>query len=296
MPRDVNGTYTLPGGNPVVPNTTITSNWANITLSDIATALTNSLAIDGSVTNAKLATNSVSTSKIQDSAITGNKIAVGAVGTDRLTSTQLQSLANVGDGIITRIALNTVVGRTITGTANKVTVTNGDGVGGQPTITLPSVIAQDGILFPATQVSSADPNTLDDYEEGTWTPVLTFATPGNLSVAYSIQDGTYTKIGNRVYLSFRIVTSSFTHTTASGVARITGLPFSANTNLHGGGLSWSGVTVSGYTQLSCIALSGNMHLELEMSGSGVVRSQPQASHFPTGGTVQLLGQIVIRTT
>lgn len=47
MPRS-SGTYTLPAGNPVVTGTTITSNWANTTLSDIATALTGSVATDGS--------------------------------------------------------------------------------------------------------------------------------------------------------------------------------------------------------------------------------------------------------
>lgn len=47
MPRS-SGTYTLPAGNPVVTGTTITSTWANTTLSDIATALTNSVATDGS--------------------------------------------------------------------------------------------------------------------------------------------------------------------------------------------------------------------------------------------------------
>jgi hypothetical protein len=46
MPR-ASGIYTLPTGNPVVTGTTITSNWANTTLTDIATTLTNSLASDG---------------------------------------------------------------------------------------------------------------------------------------------------------------------------------------------------------------------------------------------------------
>lgn len=47
MSRNGSGTYTLPSGNPVVTATTITSTWANTTLSDIATALTGSLAADG---------------------------------------------------------------------------------------------------------------------------------------------------------------------------------------------------------------------------------------------------------
>ena len=47
MSRNGTGTYTLPAGNPVVTGTTISSTWANNTLSDIATALTQSLAKDG---------------------------------------------------------------------------------------------------------------------------------------------------------------------------------------------------------------------------------------------------------
>ena len=47
MSRNGSGTYLLPVGNPVVTGTTITSNWGNTTMSDIATALTGSVASDG---------------------------------------------------------------------------------------------------------------------------------------------------------------------------------------------------------------------------------------------------------
>lgn len=47
MSRNGSGTYSLPAGNPVVSGTTISSTWANNTLSDIATALTASIAKDG---------------------------------------------------------------------------------------------------------------------------------------------------------------------------------------------------------------------------------------------------------
>ncbi len=47
MPRNSGGTYTLPAGNPVVTATTISSVWANTTLSDIATAMTDSLSRSG---------------------------------------------------------------------------------------------------------------------------------------------------------------------------------------------------------------------------------------------------------
>jgi hypothetical protein len=47
MSRNGSGVYSLPAGNPVITNTTISSTWANSTLADIATALTGSLAADG---------------------------------------------------------------------------------------------------------------------------------------------------------------------------------------------------------------------------------------------------------
>ena len=47
MSRNGSGTYTLPAGNPVVTGTTIASNWANTTLTDLANAMTGSIAADG---------------------------------------------------------------------------------------------------------------------------------------------------------------------------------------------------------------------------------------------------------
>ena len=47
MPRDLSGNYTLPAGNPVTPGAIITSSWANSTMSDVATALTDSLDRNG---------------------------------------------------------------------------------------------------------------------------------------------------------------------------------------------------------------------------------------------------------
>ena len=74
-------------------------------------------------------------------------------------------------------------------------------------------------------------NKLDDYEEGTWTPVLT--TSGNTdysSVGYSIQYGHYTKVGQMVTAQCRVQTNSFTQGSPSGNIRISGLPFTSATN------------------------------------------------------------------
>jgi hypothetical protein len=82
-----------------------------------------------------------------------------------------------------------------------------------------------GITFPATQSASTDANTLDDYEEGTWTPTITFgATSGSgTGVTYSVQTGRYTKIGRAVVCTGEFVLSN--KGSSTGNARITGFPF-----------------------------------------------------------------------
>ena len=82
------------------------------------------------------------------------------------------------------------------------------------------------VAFPATQVASADANTLDDYEEGTWSPQLEDGS-NNATMAGGVY-GHYTKIG-------RLVTIwTFTETTSlgsvSGTIKISGLPFANGGN------------------------------------------------------------------
>jgi len=69
-------------------------------------------------------------------------------------------------------------------------------------------------------------NTLDDYEEGTWTPAFTPASGSLGSITYSIQAGSYTKVGRQVTVTGRFqTTGSVTIGTASTAMRISGLPF-----------------------------------------------------------------------
>ena len=51
------------------------------------------------------------------------------------------------------------------------------------------------MAFPATAVPSADPNTLDDYQEGTYTATLTCGTSGTITLDASFDNLAYTKIG-----------------------------------------------------------------------------------------------------
>ena len=65
------------------------------------------------------------------------------------------------------------------------------------TQTLPNIVTN-GIKFPATQVPSSDPNTLDDYEEGTFSP--TFSADSGLITSVQVVDARYVKIGKLVHI------------------------------------------------------------------------------------------------
>jgi hypothetical protein len=82
-----------------------------------------------------------------------------------------------------------------------------------------------GITFPATQSASSNANTLDDYEEGTWTTSFTYS---NASAA-TLSAATYTKVGRLVTLSGKI--SATLTTTNTAISIIFTLPFTQGANL-----------------------------------------------------------------
>jgi hypothetical protein len=109
-----------------------------------------------------------------------------------------------------------------------------------------------GITFPATQSASSDANTLDDYEEGTWTPG--FGTGWTISPSVATT-ATYVKIGKQVTVSVYLLNG-----VSTAGALITGLPFSVSVESSMTGFSGStstaplmtGVTQSATTQIRSI--------------------------------------------
>lgn len=90
-----------------------------------------------------------------------------------------------------------------------------------------------GIKFPATQVPSADANTLDDYEEGTATATLICGTSGTITLNAGYQTLSYTKIGRMVSVRGVLIVASVS--SPLGLCILEGLPF-ANIN------NWQRVT------------------------------------------------------
>ena len=85
-------------------------------------------------------------------------------------------------------------------------------------------LAQGQIKFPATQVASADANTLDDYEEGTWTAAFV-PTGGTITINASYRTGKYVKVGSKVTVTGIFIVSAISSPT--GALTMSGLPFTS---------------------------------------------------------------------
>jgi hypothetical protein len=184
-------------------------------------------------------------------------------------SKELVSVTNTGTGNNVLATTPTLVGDVTLSTGNLI-VSNGKGI--------------DFSLTPGTGTSEL----LSDYEEGTWTPVFTCATPGNLVFSYASQLGTYTKVGRQVTVTCAVTSSSgITHTTASGGVVITGLPFVVGVSSFDVLALWKGFTSAGYMTLSgqLVGTLGNVYLN--KSGSGVANAAVAITDFPTSGVVDL---------
>jgi hypothetical protein len=100
------------------------------------------------------------------------------------------------------------------------------------------VVKGAGYAFPGTQIASADANTLDDYEEGTWTP----SDGSGAALSFAGVNATYVKVGQAVHVSFQFTFPA----TASGAAIvIAGLPFAVENS---GVSDWGGAFT--YTTLA----------------------------------------------
>ena len=99
---------------------------------------------------------------------------------------------------------------------------------------------------------TAAANKLDDYEEGTWTPVLV----NNTTTTYSNQTGWYRKIGNTVYIYFSLSLSNKGDISGS-YTRIGGLPFNGSPN-----------TRFGSGQIHAYRVGSSIHIQgIEFGGS-----------------------------
>jgi hypothetical protein len=157
-----------------------------------------------------------------------------------------------------------------TGTAgNAATFTQVLAIEGSKSLALQGATPQSGtgITFPATQSASTDANTLDDYEEGSWTPSLGGTT------TYNSQTGSYVKIGQVVYVHcyLDVLLQGTGSTTV-----VSGLPFTvrvpSNRN-QAGSVNYFNSLATSVVALFCQPISSNTTVNfpgLTAAGNSVV--------------------------
>lgn len=219
-----------------------------------------------------------------------------------------KSASSFAASVVIGTTLNVAGATTLSGAATlKGTVSIGGAANLGSTLTVSGTVAFLGLLqlggnlnlnngiinFPAVQNPSAGANSLDDYEEGTWTPFIDYAVTGNLNVVYSLQSGTYTKIGRHVTACFTLTTSTYTHTTASGTMVISGFPFASTFAAHGT-LNFEGMLISTSPNYDgpILRLATGTTAALTKSGinSNAMADLDQNSHT-SGVNVQMNGTI-----
>ena len=122
-----------------------------------------------------------------------------------------------------------------------------------------------GITFPATAVAATDVNTLDDYEEGTWTPVDS----SGAGLSFSSAGGFYTKIGRTLTCFFYV---TFPSTANVSVAAIGGLPFTTGNNV-AGGVFTGAVAYNTYGSLQLVGPSSVTYFNLSTpTGSDITNA------------------------
>lgn len=181
-------------------------------------------------------------------------------------------------------------GMTATGSVVDEAIARFDGTGGaslqgysslSPTISNAGIISltSGALKFPATEIASADANTLNDFQKGDFTPTVTFG--GNsVGVSYDEQVGKYTKIGNIVVATGTIILTS--KGSSTGNAFLGGLPYAASAGadlpMGGGTGRYDGISFVGWISGTVFAATVQL---TERTTSGTVSAITDADFSDT---------------
>jgi len=155
-----------------------------------------------------------------------------------------------------------------------------------------------GIAFPATQSASSNANTLDDYEEGTWTPTIAGDGTEFVGATYNIKAGKYVKVGDVVWISFDldVITTGVLLNNAS----VGGLPFaipsSGNLSNGGGGINYVNGIQQNYVYQSCYPQNNSNYLFITGRTAASTGSIVLASSSFFANSIRLAGFAWYRTT
>ena len=193
---------------------------------------------------------SISTSAVSSSLAIDHPL--GAVGTPSITFT-----GDLNTGVWSPAA--DVIAVSTGGSERGRIASTGELLIGKTSVTSNGGVLQvsNGITFPATQVTCSDANTLDDYEEGTWTPNVGAGVTAGGTVSTS---GYYIKIGKQVtvWCAFSY-TSSLTLQVSKGGVVCTNLPFVSSGSGSVNGSPGFGIDWNYSIALSCAVVSSTIY-------------------------------------
>jgi hypothetical protein len=220
---------------------------------------------------------------------------VTATSTTTLTNKTLTSpvlttpaLGTPASGVVTNLTgtasinINGTVGATTPTTvvATTVKASTTIGVGGAT----PSASGA-GITFPATASDSTDPQTLDDYEEGTLTASVTCGS-GTITLG-TFTSITYTKIGRMVSVNGFLYVSAVS--SPSGSMQLNVLPFpinSSNARFYTGGyLNTDSLNATAATAMQFAGANGDSFVTVEHVAAGTVGNA--AADFKSGSVMKI---------
>jgi hypothetical protein len=263
---------------------------------------------DGTVTTAKIVDNSITSSKLAGALTTPSNLTVGGV-LDATTATFDRAST---DGVIVNLQKNN-------GSVGSIDVDNGDNLTVQGKSDHSGLQFGTNAIFPHKNSANIDAtidlgegslrwkdiylsggvylggtaaaNKIDDYEEGTWTPVLY---PSPSSVVYGTAAGTYTKVGNTVTCNWMLVLTN--KGTLGASVRISGLPFTGlgAPSYQVATFMSSNLDLDANERLTGMQYSGNQFIYLMVEQNDAALYQPSGTGFLNNDS-QIHGSITYMT-
>ena len=208
----------------------------------------------------------------------------------------LGNVLDVGTPTDGSVSTNKIANDAVTGAKieNNPTIAGNLATGGTLTST-GLITASAGVAVGGTGAA----NTLDDYEEGTWTPAMDASTTSPNSITTG--EGYYTKIGNQVMAFGNLL--NINRSGAAGNARITGLPFPIQSGISGGQvpghlygnqLLISGLSSAEYTIVEGVTGQSYMQIRLIRNGNTNATVMTLTSTYFTDDQTDLRFQITYR--
>ena len=238
MSRNGSGTYTLPAGNPVVTGTVISTTWANNTMNDLASAMTDSVAADGQTPmTGPLNLNSNKVINVANGVLTNDAVNFGQFSTPTFSGavTCSSTLSVAGD--------TTMAGNLSVNSTGQLKIPSGT-TGQRSATPLSGMIRFNSTLNQYEGYTSYTGATISTITFVTTTATLTTATPHGLTTGNTVFiTGTTPAAYSGTFVITVTGTNSFTYTmlsTPSGNATVVGSYIYGNWAQIGGGATGAG--------------------------------------------------------